>query len=178
MIFIIHFSFFNFSCAWSSLRQAGLFSCSADLVAPWHVRSQSPDQGLNPHPLHWKGFLSTGPQGKSPRVTFEKVMMIELNLCFCLLSDMAQNYSIASKRISVDSKYHLSKQTFYLEMLNTVPCRPCHVSILQIRVCILSPASSPSLLHFLSPSATTGEILLFNLATDFGSESLENSRHS
>ena len=66
----------------------------------------------------------------------------------------------------------------YLEMLDTVPCRPCHVSILHMRVCILSPASSPSLLHSLSPSASTGEILLFNLATDFGSESLENSRHS
>ena len=63
----------------------------------------------------------------------------------------------------------------YLEMLNTVLC---HVSILHMRVCILSAASSPSLLHSLSPSATTGEILLFNLATDFGSESLENSRHS
>ena len=71
-----------------------------------------PQPGIEPTSFALEGgFLSTGPQGKSPRVTFEKVMMIELNLCFCLLSDMAQNYSIASKRISVDSKYHLSKQT-------------------------------------------------------------------
>ena len=32
----------------------------------WPVGSQFLDQGLNPHPLHWKhGVLTTGPSGKS-----------------------------------------------------------------------------------------------------------------
>ena len=35
--------------------------------AVWHVGSYFPDQGLNPHPLHWKRrVLTTGPPGKSP----------------------------------------------------------------------------------------------------------------
>lgn len=46
-----------------------------------------------------------------PGVAFEKIVMIELNLCFCPLSDVAQNYSIASKHIRTDSKYHLGKHT-------------------------------------------------------------------
>ena len=34
----------------------------------WHVESQFPDQGSNPHPLQWKcEVLTTGPPGKSKR---------------------------------------------------------------------------------------------------------------
>ena len=29
-------------------------SCGTDLVTPRHVRSQFPNQGSNPQPLHWK----------------------------------------------------------------------------------------------------------------------------
>lgn len=35
-------------------------------LAPWHVGMLFPNQGLNPHKLHWKrGVLTTGPPGKS-----------------------------------------------------------------------------------------------------------------
>ena len=38
-----------------------------------HVRSQLPDQGSNPRPLHWKcEVLTTGPPGKSLTVLFFK----------------------------------------------------------------------------------------------------------
>ena len=42
-----------FGCAGSSLWHTG-FSSYVGLVAPWHSRSQFPDQGSNPYPLHWK----------------------------------------------------------------------------------------------------------------------------
>ena len=37
----------------------------------WHVRSQFPDQGWDPYPLHWKHKVPTiGPPGKSPDIFF------------------------------------------------------------------------------------------------------------
>lgn len=50
-----------------------------------------------------------------PGVAFEKIVMIELNLCLCPLSDVAQNYSIASKHIRTDSNYHLGKHTRWVD---------------------------------------------------------------
>ena len=45
----------------------------AGLVAPQHVGSQFPDQGLNLCPLHWGGrFLTTGPPGKSQPSSFNQ----------------------------------------------------------------------------------------------------------
>ena len=42
------------------------------LVAPQHVGSYFPNQGSNPHPLHWKGgFLTTGPPGKPQALYFQ-----------------------------------------------------------------------------------------------------------
>ena len=40
-------------------------------VATGHVESQFPDQGSNPHPLHWKRVvLAIGSPGKSGTCTF------------------------------------------------------------------------------------------------------------
>ena len=41
-------------------------------IAPQHVGSYFPNQGSNPHPLHWKcGFLTTGPPGKPQALYFQ-----------------------------------------------------------------------------------------------------------
>ena len=46
---------FNFGCAEPLLWHAVFLCCSAwGLVAPRHVGSYFPNQGLNLHPLHWK----------------------------------------------------------------------------------------------------------------------------
>ena len=42
--------------------------------AMWHVGSQFPDQGSNPHSQHWKlGVLATGLPGKPQRLHFSRV---------------------------------------------------------------------------------------------------------
>ena len=53
----------------------------------WHAGSQFPDQGSNPHPIHWKGeILTTGPLGKASLDHFDIILLpsvILLNIpCF------------------------------------------------------------------------------------------------
>ena len=60
-ILVFTFHFFQVSSCF--------FVCLFVLIwTSWHMRSQSPDQGPNQSPLHWKrGVLTTGLPGESPK---------------------------------------------------------------------------------------------------------------
>ena len=84
-LFYLFIFFIFFGCIGSLLRHSGfslVVACSLQgeqaqqlwclgLIAPRHVGSQFPDQGLNLHPLHWKvDSFTTGPPEKSPAALF------------------------------------------------------------------------------------------------------------
>ena len=64
---ICFFYLFIFGCTWFQLWHVGL-------VAPQHVGSQFPDQGLNLHSLHWKADSQLlDHQGRPRSVSLESV---------------------------------------------------------------------------------------------------------
>ena len=103
-----------------------------------------------------------------PGVAFEKIVMIELNLCFCPLSDTAQNYSVASKHMPTESKYHLGKHTRWVDSIlrllqgeNEAPegqltCSPSH------GYWAVEPGNSDSTAHSTVPCCLTDNLPLFN----------------
>ena len=62
-----------------------------------HVRSQLPDQGSNPRPLHWKcEVLTTGPPGKSLTVLFFKFYLFIYLFIGCIGSFVALHGLLSS----------------------------------------------------------------------------------
>ena len=101
-----------------------IFFCFVFGHAAQQMRSWFPDQGSNPHPLHWKhGVLTTGPPGKSPifhfKIAFTFIKTIR-NIGHQqtqepgAISNMEQGFSYINYRKQGRELYKKTKSVFLL----------------------------------------------------------------